>query len=585
MMHTRTVALGTRELAELKALPIEARREVRRLRLYLRAGGLVEGLADVALVDLPGLRAITLIREYLGGARVKALALLPASVTELELDGCTLDEPAMSILATMPVLAQLRRLMIVHGDLNAAKLGLLLRSPHLRGLEFLGLFNNALGAAGASLLAQAEELAGLRELDVTRTELGVDGFNKLLAGAWPGLVRINLNDNRIGDAGVGALARSEIFNRRLEGVDLAANGVGPAGVAALATARPELLTELVLFANGLIGDGIAALAEAAWKLTRLEMRLIGIGDAGAVALANGPLLASVVDLNVESNRIDELGAVALADSPRLAQLRRLVIRDNPLGVRGAAALRGSRWPVVREAARHVMPEITAPWPSTPRRRRKAAATAAVAGAVDPAVALARILAEGMVAEEPRRRFRVAKIEVCRSCHGHPIDGAGDTCQWCVGGREVTGWTDQTVPGTVDDAIAFAAETSVVAEVEANAWELVARLAAFAGAENTVKMVVWYFPPRAHWNGTSRWCFDDVVAALTKELDEPVGPGRGTGWPLWTAHCWQVAAGRDPDGSFAKCLDPFAPYLEILARGYVVEVEDAAVVIVARRAAQ
>ena len=581
MMHTRTVALGTRELAELAALPPEARREVRRLRLYLRAGGLVEGLADVALAPLPGLRAITLIREYLGGARVKALALLPAGVTELELDGCTLDEPALAILATMPVLAQLRRLTIAHGNIGAAKLGLLLRSPHLGGLESLGLFDNPLGAAGAELLAGAQGLAGLRELDVTRAELGVDGVDKLLAGAWPGLVRVNLNDNRLGDAGVVALARTEIFNKRLEGVDLAANGVGSAGVAALATARPELLSELVLFANARIGDGIAALAEAQWSLTTLELRNIGIGDAGAVALANGPLLATVVELNVEANRIDEAGSIALADSPRLAQLRRLVIRDNPLGVRGAAALRGSRWPVVREAARRVMPEITAPWPSRPRRGRKAAATAAVGNARDGSVALARILAEGLVAEEPRRRFRVAEIEVCRSCQGHPRDGAGDMCQWCVDGREVTGWTDLAAPGSVDDAIAFAAEASVVAEVEANAWELVARLAAFAGAANTVTTVVWYFPPRAHWNGTSRWCFASVVAALTTELDEPVGPGRGTGWPLWTAHCWRVAAERDPDGKFAKCPDPFAPYLEILARGYVVEVEEAAVVIVAR----
>jgi hypothetical protein len=506
-------------------------------------------------------------------------------VTELELDGCTLDEPAVATLAMMPVLAQLRRLKIVRGNLTAAKLGLLLRSPHLAGLESLGLFNNPLGAAGASLLAGAAELAGLRELDVTRTELGVDGFDNLLAGAWPGLVRIDVNDNQLGDAGAAALARSEMFNRRLEGVDLAANGVGPVGVAALATARPELLTELVLFANGEIGDGIAALAEAPWRLTRLELRLIGIGDAGAAALANGPLLATVVDLNVESNRIDEVGAIALADSPRLALLRRLVIRDNPLGVRGAAALRASRWTVVREAARHVMPEITAPWPSTPRRRREAMARAAVADAKDGSVALARILAEGLVREEPRRRFRVAEIEVCRACGGHPVDGAGDACQWCVDGREVTGWTDQTAPGTAADAIAFAAETGVVAEVEANAWELVARLAAFAGAANTVKAVVWYFPPRAHWNGTNRWCLDGVVAALAKELDEPVGPGRGTGWPLWTAHCWRVAAGRDPAGRFARCPDPFAPYLEILARGYVVEVEDEAVVIVAPRAAE
>lgn len=576
MRHMHAVELGTPALAELTA---EQRGEVRHLWLTVRAGGLAEGLAAVGRLEWPALTKVTLVREYLGGARVQALAALPAGVTELALNGCTLDDAAMTTLAGMAVLGQLRGLTIEHAHMTAARLAPLLASPRLAKLERLGLFTASLGPAGAELLARSG-LAELRALDVTRTGLGPAGLAKLLAGAWPRLELLKLNDNQLGDVGVGEVAGSAIFKERLVGLDLGANGVGAAGIEALARVRPAALAELVLFANPRIADGIAALAAVEWpRLKALELRIAAVGDAGAVALANGPLLTTVEDLNLDGDAIDEVGAVALADSPRLGRLQRIVLSDNPLGVRGVAALRGSRWAVVREAGRRLLPRSAGKWPAEPARRGLKAARAAVAGAEDVASAWARIVAQGKIEEDARRRFRCARVETCRSCHGYPVDGAGDMCQYCVDGREVAGWTDEARPGSVDDVIAFAADAAVAATLEGQARELARRLARFAGREVWPERVVWYFTPRAWWNGAkSPWCLEEVATSLAKELGEAVS----NGGPLWVQHCWLAAAGRDPRGRYGRCEDPCAPYLAILDAGYSAHVEADAVVLSARR---
>src|SRR5262249_20385626 len=155
------------------------------------------------------------------------------------------------------------------------------------------------------------------------------------------------------------------------------------------------------------------------------LRYADIDDAGAEALAGGPLLDPVEKLDLGRNAIGGRGAIALARSPHLSRLRSLSIEDNPLSIEGAVALRASPWPAVREAARQLVPEIAAPWPNKPARAALDAASKAVAGLDkdDGAGAMRALVAAGVLpaalAHDERRCFRDEEVLTCGACGGRP----------------------------------------------------------------------------------------------------------------------------------------------------------------------
>jgi hypothetical protein len=69
------------------------------------------------------------------------------------------------------------------------------------------------------------------------------------------------------------------------------------------------------------------------------LRCYLMGDAGAVALAECPHLASLGWLDLASNQVGDRGGLALARSPHLERIVRLDLRDNGLGARAREALR------------------------------------------------------------------------------------------------------------------------------------------------------------------------------------------------------------------------------------------------------
>ncbi len=160
-----------------------------------------------------------------------------------------------------------------------------------------------------------------------------------LRGApWlPRLVRLSLSGNAILDRGVETLLAGGSLPH-LHELLLASCRLTPTTAQALAGARLTELHWLDLSSNALGPEGAKILASAALTESLLDLNLDGnkLGDEGAIALAAGtwPLL---IRLSLRSNSFKEPGGRALAGSQTMPRLNEVQCRDN-----------GWQWNILRE---------------------------------------------------------------------------------------------------------------------------------------------------------------------------------------------------------------------------------------------
>jgi len=132
--------------------------------------------------------------------------------------------------------------------------------------------------------------------------------------------RIDPRNNRIGDAGVRALAEVLRTNATVASIDLRNNRIGDAGARALAEAlRTNATVASINLRFNLIGDaGASALADALRTnatVTSINLGYNLIGDAGACALAEALRTnATIMSIDLWGNRIGDAGARALLDA-------------------------------------------------------------------------------------------------------------------------------------------------------------------------------------------------------------------------------------------------------------------------------
>ena len=82
-----------------------------------------------------------------------------------------------------------------------------------------------------------------------------------------------------------------------------------------------------------MSSGAALVASGVYRhTTKLDLSYNRIGDAGARALAESPLLAGLTKVDLSCNQIGPEGAMRLATSPHLTELTSLKLDDNRLGL-------------------------------------------------------------------------------------------------------------------------------------------------------------------------------------------------------------------------------------------------------------
>ena len=170
-------------------------------------------------------------------------------------------------------------------------------SPHLASLTSLELDGCGLTEDGVAAVARARWR--LRELSLAWNPLDA-GFTEALVGpATAPLATIGLQGTNPDRDDLARLGRAFPALRDL---DLERCRIGAAGLAAL----------------------VAALEV---PLVRLRVERNSLGDAGALALAAAPALASLRSLEAGHNRIGHTGAAAIAAAPHLARLERLTLNE------------------------------------------------------------------------------------------------------------------------------------------------------------------------------------------------------------------------------------------------------------------
>jgi uncharacterized protein (TIGR02996 family) len=227
--------------------------------------------------DFAGLRHLELFWPLPDPGELLA-STVPGVLDTFLLTGVALG-PAHDLLAA-PQLAGLRRLRLAGAQLTPAGLTRLLSS--------LGpVWDLALPACGidAGALAQLAGWSGagrLRRLDLSGNPL-YPGSAEILANAFPALTRLRVDNTRIGDAGIDALARGSLLPH-LVALDLRNCDVSPAGFVRLAGVLGERMLSLDLRKNVADAASVAALGVAPRSFQPVELRLPTIHGVSTKAL-------------------------------------------------------------------------------------------------------------------------------------------------------------------------------------------------------------------------------------------------------------------------------------------------------------
>jgi uncharacterized protein (TIGR02996 family) len=183
--------------------------------------------------------------------------------------------------------------------------------PRLKSLDLSG---NRLTAEQLGPLLAAPALAAVEELNLSDNNLRAAAVGTIAVADLPRLRSLHLFRTQPEEAGVHALAHSELF-AGLRGLSLGGNNLPPSVAASLAA-----------------GPGAA-------NLRVLDLRDNRLGDAGATTLAESPHLRNLVHLDLASNLIEDDGAEALADSAHLGGLICLDLHGNIISPAGKTRLK------------------------------------------------------------------------------------------------------------------------------------------------------------------------------------------------------------------------------------------------------
>lgn len=254
------------------------------------------------------------------------------TIRELDLCGSELGDGGIRLLLQSLYLGNIRTLDLSLSGVSDSGVRSVAKTGNLPKLKQLIVAENeTITSAGAAALAESPARAGLTRLDLSGNQIDDAGVRAIVASrSLTQLRQFRIESNAIGDSGTLILAESALLARMLRRnphLNLARNRIGPAGVAALAT---------------------SPLAQA---ITRLDLGGNYLGDAGLATIGFAPHLIRLRSLTVTGNQIADDGAIALAYSPLMPRLLRLDIATNQITRKGLDALLAKRpaWQVEIEA--------------------------------------------------------------------------------------------------------------------------------------------------------------------------------------------------------------------------------------------
>jgi hypothetical protein len=245
----------------------------------------------------------------------------------------------------LPQLSAIEQLSLVGCGINAGAISALSRAPMAATLRDLRLGANRFGTDGVRALV-AGRWPALHTLGLENDDIDPDGMVALASGAWDGLLELRLERNTVGDRGIAALAAAP-WARSLRRLFVRQTKIEANGASQLASAALPELFELDLSINEIGPTGVAALGSAAFeRLTDLDLNQTKCGDAGIRACAGAPWFAGLLSLNLGSTGITADGLRAIVGASPTG-LRELNLDSNyELGADGVAVLTGGMFPAL-----------------------------------------------------------------------------------------------------------------------------------------------------------------------------------------------------------------------------------------------
>jgi uncharacterized protein (TIGR02996 family) len=270
-----------------------------------------EGASLIASTDrLENLRRLDLSNTGLGPAGARTLAdsrsLARLGVTELDFSLNDVGSEENARLLRSPVLARVGDLRL-DGEINAELVDGFLQSDCLGSMKNLSFANSwTIEAASLRRLARWTGLARLESLTFVLSGLSDEQLEILANSPWlADLKSLLLSEARVSDDGIERLCRSPAWRGLTElGVDR--NNLTERSVRAIVGAAWfHRLVSLDLHASYTIGDpGASVLASyrGASRLRRLTLSRAGIGDDGALALAEASFAEQLWMLTLWGNK-------------------------------------------------------------------------------------------------------------------------------------------------------------------------------------------------------------------------------------------------------------------------------------------
>ena len=261
----------------------------------------------------------------------KVLQLAP--ITDLVLNN--LDDNDLDWLLEQPWLSRLHKLDLYgYGDTDWCTVA---SCPHLKQLRELMLYYGTLTPRDAAWIAEENPCPRLKRLHLG-FEITDEALKELFGGrAFTGLEELELDTGKLSPAGLKAIATAAPL-KRLKSLKIAYRRIpGIAKIVAGAAFWPHL-EELEVARCGLGNAGLAELLAKRTRLQTLDAANNNITTAGALALADSPVLASLKNLNLWGNKIGDKGVAALVGSPKARNLRELDLSECKLTLAGLTAI-------------------------------------------------------------------------------------------------------------------------------------------------------------------------------------------------------------------------------------------------------
>ena len=204
-----------------------------------------------------------------------------------------------------------------------------LASPYIGRLRALTIFAQYAGEPLARALARANNLSGLRGLELQRNRLGDAGVSHLAGSAvFANLEELNLANNELTDGAARSLAASPHL-AKLRRLDLRDNAIGPPGALALAGAENLAALRRVSFARNEVGSTRSNAVSWTSSLLRFQSLDLSGNDLGP------DRLKSVLTARA-APRFDEAGQERPRDNP--VRIEELDLSQNDIGEAGARVL-------------------------------------------------------------------------------------------------------------------------------------------------------------------------------------------------------------------------------------------------------